>query len=181
MEYIQVVSNIVLSALSVLLAALSMVFIVLTLRQNNRLIEESTRPYIGVSFLNLNNGTPIYEIVVKNYGQSAGKITHFETDVDLRKYVLGHAGLPLFEGIEGMSLMPGQALISAVDYTGLRANNIDLITFHLSYAGPAGVYSECCEVGVAVNANLVQGRCSTDGAEMKTISYSLQTITERLV
>ena len=40
--------NIVLSVLSFILAAISIVTVVITLRQNNKMIENSTRPYVSI-------------------------------------------------------------------------------------------------------------------------------------
>lgn len=58
--------SIALSILSVVLVVVSVVVSVLTLRQNSKMIEGSTRPYIGVSSLQVNNGSPIFMIAVKN-------------------------------------------------------------------------------------------------------------------
>ena len=58
--------SITLSILSVALVVVSVVVSVLTLQQNNKMIEGSTRPYIGVSSLQVNNGSHKFMIVVRN-------------------------------------------------------------------------------------------------------------------
>ena len=45
---ISTIVNIILCVLSFILAAISVVTVVITLRQNNKMIEESTRPVISV-------------------------------------------------------------------------------------------------------------------------------------
>ena len=43
---VSTIVNIILCVLSFILAAISVVTVVITLRQNNKMIEESTRPFI---------------------------------------------------------------------------------------------------------------------------------------
>ena len=51
---VSTIVNIVLCVLSFILAVISVVTVVITLRQNNRMIEESTRPFISaVSYTHL--------------------------------------------------------------------------------------------------------------------------------
>ena len=83
--------SITLSILSVVLVVVSVVVSVLTLHQNSRMIEESTRPYIGVSSLQVNNGSPVFALTVKNYGASMGRIVSFECDYNLADFKIGRA------------------------------------------------------------------------------------------
>ena len=133
--------------------------------------ESSARPYIGVSSLQVNNGSPFFLISVRNYGASAGLINGFSCSKPLGDYCLGDRGLPLFEGIEGTTLMPRQKIVCAMDYKKLRADAIDSLSFTVRYA--FGV------VGVSMNANIVQGRAANE-EPLKDISYALQTITEEI-
>ena len=66
--------NITLAVLSFLLAAISIVTVVITLRQNNKMIENSTRPYICIYFDYTQFGEPTGYFVVKNFGASAAYI-----------------------------------------------------------------------------------------------------------
>ena len=107
--------SIALSILSVILVIVSVVVSIATLRQNSKMIESSARPYIGVSSLQVNNGSPFFLISVRNYGASAGLINGFSCGKPLGDYCLGDRGLPLLEGIEGTTLMPGQKIVCAMD------------------------------------------------------------------
>lgn len=75
--------NIVLCILSFLLAAISVITVVITLRQNHKMIENSTRPYICVYGQSINPGNPQFYLVIKNFGSSAATITKFEYLPDL--------------------------------------------------------------------------------------------------
>ena len=78
--------SIALSVLSVILVIVSIVVSIATLRQNSKMIESSARPYIGVSSLQVNNGSPFFLISVRNYGASAGLINGFSCSKPLGDY-----------------------------------------------------------------------------------------------
>ena len=79
---VSTIVNIILCVLSFILAVISVVTVVITLRQNNRMIEESTRPFISVYTDEINAGDPFFYLVVKNFGKSTAYITKFEYDFD---------------------------------------------------------------------------------------------------
>ena len=172
--------SIALSILSVVLVVVSVVVSVLTLRQNSKMIEGSTRPYIGVSSLQVNNGSPIFMIAVKNNGASAGKIASFKCNRNLADYDLGPDSRPLLRGIEGTMLMPGQKVISAIDYHAMRDAKVDELIFTVGYSCGRKSYEDVSVVGVSMNANIVQSRADNKNDRLKDISYALQTISERM-
>ena len=51
--------NIWLCIFSIILAAISIVTVIITLRQNNKMIEASTKPVISVYTQEINSGNPI--------------------------------------------------------------------------------------------------------------------------
>lgn len=65
-DKVQVVGIIVSAVISVIAIFIS----VLTLRQNSKMIEESSRPVISIYSQSINAGTPMLFIVVKNFGSS---------------------------------------------------------------------------------------------------------------
>ena len=150
-----------------------------TLRQNSKMIESSARPYISVSSLQVNNGSPFFLISIRDYGASTGLINEFSFNKALGDYCLGNRGLPLFEGIEGPTLMPGQKIVCAMDYKKLRADAVDSLSFTVRYAFGGKQYKDVSVVGVSMNANIVQSRV-TNKDTLKDISYALQTITEEI-
>ena len=172
--------SITLSILSVALVVVSVVVSVLTLQQNNKMIEGSTRPYIGVSSLQVNNGSPKFMIVVRNYGASAGKIALFKCNRNLADYDLGPDSRPLLQGIEGTTLMPGQKVICAIDYHAMRDAKVDELIFTVGYFCGSKSYEDVSVVGVSMNANIVQSRANNKNDRLKDISYALQTIAEHM-
>ena len=78
--------NIVLSILSLVLAATSIVIVILTIRQNNKMIKNSTRAYVVVYGSYVNYSQPQFYLVIKNYGNSGAIIKSLTCSIDLSKY-----------------------------------------------------------------------------------------------
>lgn len=171
--------SIALSMLSVILVIVSVIVSIATLRQNSKMIESSARPYIGVSSLQVNNGSPFFLISVRNYRASAGLINGFSCGKPLGDYCLGDRGLPLLEVTKGTTLMPGQKIVCAMDYKKLGADAVDSLSFTVRYAFGGKEYEDVSVVGISMNANIVQGRVANK-EPLKDISYALQTITEEI-
>lgn len=174
---VQTISNIVLSTLSTLLVVISVVIAVATLRQNSKMIESQSRPYIGVSSIKMNNGTPIFELVVKNFGASSAEIVRFTCDTDLARYYPGDER-PLFHGIEGTTLMPGQSLICGLHHRKLFDDGIESLRFNVKYKWNGKEFEDESVVGVSVHENITQIRVLNNDDAMKNISFALQTIAE---
>lgn len=65
--------NAVLCILSFLLATISVVTVIMTLKQNTKMIENSTRPYIVAYGRYTNFQDPQYYLIIKNMGQTRSK------------------------------------------------------------------------------------------------------------
>ena len=57
--------NIILSILSFILALISIITVVITLRQNHTMIENATRPYLCIYGQSINPGSPEFYLVIK--------------------------------------------------------------------------------------------------------------------
>ena len=68
-DWVQI-SGIILSTTVGFIAILISIF---TLRQSNKMIEESSRPIVSVYTNTFNPGMPMFYLVVKNYGQSSAQ------------------------------------------------------------------------------------------------------------
>lgn len=66
--------NIILSILSFLLSAISVITVVITLKQNNKMIEADTRPYVVAYLIYEEEAERIY-FCVKNFGRSSAIIS----------------------------------------------------------------------------------------------------------
>ena len=171
--------SITLSILSVILVIVSVVVSIATLRQNSKMIESSARPYIGVSSLQVNNGSPFFLISVRNYGASAGLINGFSCGKPLGDYCLGGQGASLARGHRGHYADARAEDRMRDGYKKLRADAVDPLSFTVRYAFDRKEYEDVSVVGVSMNANIVQGRV-TNKEPLKDISYALQTITEEI-
>lgn len=107
---ISVIVNIVLSILSFILAALSLIFVIITIRQNNKMIESSTRPYVVV-YNDLVNGaaTPIQFLIIRNFGQSAATIQSLE----ITPKVHVRYSDEIFKYMKNQVIAPGQSYSTA--------------------------------------------------------------------
>ncbi len=166
---------------SFILSAIAIIISVLTLRQNSKMIEESTRPYITIysnvtDFQNL-----VYYLVLKNFGQSGAEITSFKCNQDLSKYCyddVKFARVP-FKNIEGTFLTPGQMFKYPIDSTKLK--DAEPLKFEISYKSSTHTYIEKITVNCAADLGVLHLRASTQGKELKAISYALQDIGERFL
>ena len=94
--------NITLAVLSFLLAAISIVTVVITLRQNNKMIENSTRPYICIYFDYTQFGEPTGYFVVKNFGASAAYIDSLTYNDVIKRHPKSLADIStIFDGLSG--------------------------------------------------------------------------------
>ena len=101
---ISTVFNIILSVLSFILAALSIVFVYLTLRQNNKLLYANSRPYLSVYFAYEENNTELF-ICIKNCGNSSAIIHELEIIPDI---IIMNLSIQQF--LKGSMLAPGQQI-----------------------------------------------------------------------
>lgn len=159
--------SIVLCILSFLLAAISIVTVVITLRQNHKMIENATRPYIAISYETtcLAKNEPKRYIVVKNYGQSAAEIKSVSC-VGLQN----EAFLDQFNNLKDSSLAPMQRRIYYLQ-DSIDSKKNGPVTFSYTYFGNGKQYTESTIVQLNVGSLISR----TDKE-----SYPLQEIVERL-
>ena len=79
----ETIINLILSIASFVLAATSVITVVITLLQNRKMIEASTRPYLGIYTASSNIGKNRIYLILKNYGQSSARIEELSADIDL--------------------------------------------------------------------------------------------------
>lgn len=171
--------NIALSTLSVLLVIISVVTVIITLRQNQKMIENSSRPYITlhIGILQCSTITPYF--IFKNFGQSAAIITSFSCNRDLSECALRKDCIP-FEGIIGSTICPGQSMLYAINLKDIKNNDLPFV-FDFSYTANSKSYAEHIVISPQAYKHEVHARVSTKGEEIRTISYAIQDIAEKLL
>lgn len=171
--------NIVLCILSFILAVISVITVVITLRQNYKMIDNSTRPYVVVYSAVTNFQNPDYYICVKNFGQSGAIITKFSCDIDLKKYSYNKKIIP-FQHLPNTFIAPGQSFICNINPIELFKEPHPL-TFDIEYKSNGKQYTNNFTINIQADADLIHTRASTKDKELRIISYTLQDIAERLL
>lgn len=97
-----------------MLILVTVIAVWLIIRQNSKLIEESTRPYIAVSFDNTDNhfgDTCSGVFVIHNYGKTSAAITRFQYPDILKTQPSSEQ----YQAVRGMTLSPGQSILLPYD------------------------------------------------------------------
>ena len=165
--------------ISLFTSIVAIVVSVKTLKQNNQMIEDASRPYITIYSSVTNFQEPSYYLVLKNFGQSGACITRFSCNRDLSKYSERDIVIP-FENIVGTFLSPGQTLYTCIDHLKLFEDKSPLL-FDIEYKLSAHTYTESISVNILADQDMVHTRAATDNRELRAISYSLQEIAERML
>ncbi len=178
--------TIALSIASFVLAVFSVITVIQTLKQNHRMIEESTRPIINVYTTQINTGSPELYFVVKNFGHSAATITQFTADCDFRDFLRGHNHYsdeqkeyfnPI-NNLNGALIAPGQSRICSLEFKDCPKE----VTFELRYQSGAGkTYMEKMTVDLRAGTGTVIGKQAGKTAEdhLMHISYTLQELLQK--
>lgn len=177
----QLISNIILSSVSVLLVIISIFIAIGTLKQNSKMIENSTRPYVGFKIERINTGTDRALFVLKNYGSSAAMVKEFDLGINLGSVRVMQTEFGPFENIKNTTLLPNQSLTTTFDYNALKelAAELNVSIIYESLEGKS--YAESYPINIRMNSGMTYSRTSTKNGELKSISYSLQEIVERLL
>ena len=170
--------NVTLCILSFILAAISVVTVVITLRQNHKIIEESNRPYITIYGDEANFSSPQFYLIVKNFGKTGAIINSLECDVDLSKYSF-QTGITPFQNIVGTLIAPNQNIVCNIDNLKLGADNISVVNFTVSYSSNGKVYCEKYPVNYLALKKNITLKASTKDKELKAISYALQEMVQK--
>ena len=164
--------------LSFILAAISVITVIITLRQNNKMIESESRPYIAIYGDMTNFANLQFYIIIKNFGKSGAIIKDFSCDVDLTKYNYGITVTP-FECIKGTLIAPNQNIVCSIDNKKLTADNIGVLNFNIVYEFYGKTYNEKYSVNYAAFRKNLTTKTSTKGKELQTISYTLQEMVQK--
>lgn len=167
--------NIVLCVLSFVLAAISVVTVVITLRQNSVMIEESSRAIIGIYGEAINPGSPMFYFVIRNFGRSLAVITKFETDFDFSNCYGFSTDTDFLSGLNGCSIAPGQSRICRLNYDSITRP----ITFKLEYRSIGKTYSEQMTIDLKAGVAMVNPKIATTDRELHAISYTLQEMLQK--
>ena len=123
---------------SFLTALVAIIISLVTMRQNSKMIEESSRAIISIYPQSINTGTPMLFIVIKNFGNSPAIIHKFDYDFDFTDCYKFRSERDYLKDFVGSTLAPGQSRICGLDYTKLTRP----VTFSLEYQSGSKKYRE---------------------------------------
>lgn len=162
---------------STIVSIIAIVVSVKTLKQNSKMIEESTRPYVVVCGKTANYQEPRFYLIIKNYGSSGATITKFKCDHDLADFSYSSENVP-FKNICGTFIAPGQSFITNLKVKKLFSEELTL-HFQIEYKTEFKTYCENMDIVLNSFKDLIQTRAATNGKELKIISYTLQDLVEK--
>lgn len=168
--------NIALCILSFVLAVISIITVVITLLQNSKMIEGSTRPYLCIYGESVNCGIPFFYLVIKNFGNSAATITQFDYTPDLRDcYGTKTECRDFLRDLSSATIAPGQSRICKLDYSKIQSP----IEFKIAYQSATKTYHEHFFVDIKSGTSMLTGKVATKEEELRTISYTLQEMLQK--
>lgn len=145
-EIISIIVSTIVSIIAVVISLKSLKQSRITNEQNNRMLEESTRPYITIYLDAITLCEQSSYFVLKNFGNSPAIITKFEYDPALKQTRQKEEILQRqFDYVEHIVLAPGQAKLLQYDVTKLPSNEL---TFHISYLAKNTEYHETITMDV---------------------------------
>lgn len=165
--------------ISLVTGIVAIVISVLTLKQNSRMIEESSRPYVVVYSTVTNFQEPFYYLVIKNFGQTGALITNFEVNHDLSNFSYSKEHVP-FSRLKNSFLAPGQSLCCSLDKSKLFENPVTL-DFSIEYSANKKKYAETFSIDARLHSGQLHTRACTKDKELRNISYTLQEMAERML
>lgn len=170
-DWIQFVGVIV----SMFVGIASIIIAVVTLRQNSKMIAESSRPYVVVSFER--TFQRLY-FVIKNYGQTGAYINKFDCLTGQFKEKLQSEKMTdQIEAIEGTFLAPGQKLCLVF----FMPFDIENVVFNVEYSASKKKYVEIFSLHIPLKLPVSRGHTSRGGQpdHLKDISNCMQEMVER--
>lgn len=166
--------------LALVVGLASIIISVLTLRQSNKMIEESTRPVIAIYGESINPGSPTFYLVVKNLGQTSAFITKFDYDFDFMTMNCypGSNKIDFLKQLVTASLAPGQSKVCLLEYQNIKTP----VTFSIEYKSSSKTYKECITVNLKAGTSMLAAKFgSQEGTELKAIAYTLQEILQKSI
>lgn len=171
--------NIVLCILSFALAVISIITVIITLRQNSKMIESSSRPYLSIYVSHIYCTDCIDYLVLKNFGNSSATIIDFHCNVDLKTAAYDGTHIP-FEHIVDQSICPNEKFSVPLKLYEL-CKNTDKLSFSVRYSSGKKCYSENISISLPAFADYPIMSADPKGRELEALSRSLQDICEKML
>lgn len=154
---------------------------VLTLRQNSKMIEESTRPYILIYKDTISINTPTEYIVIKNFGSSAATITSLKFDLKKFKTIfIGRNNDFDLINFSNITLAPNQKYYFPINTKEIKFKKLN---FDIIYKNSTKTYQDSFEINLKQDHITPFNKQHKIGnkpeSEIITISNTLQELIKR--
>ena len=164
--------TILLGVITALTAIISVVISICTLRQNSKMIESTSRPYIAIEVAHVANS---YYLKLRNYGNSMAIIDGIEINENVQDLLIGPSKA-FFKQIEGLSMPPAYTLMNCIHGDEIKGKDNQLLKFKIKYHSSTGKkYVEQQELDFRFYRIAMEARRSiTDKNASEMIAKSLQ-------
>ena len=142
--------SLILSAFTAFTSVAAVIISVLTLRQNAKMIENSSRPYINIYGLSTYIEQRCYYIIIKNFGQSSAHVDFFSCDCDLKTLSYHTEDVP-FSNIAGTTISPGQSYRAVIDFDKVTGKKLEYLHFSIQYSSSLRSYFEVIPLKIDAN------------------------------
>lgn len=160
---------------SLITSIIAIIISVVTVRQNSKMLEESSRAIISVYTQSISTGTPMLYLVVRNFGHAPAIIQKFDYNFNFENCYRFRADRDYLKDLIDATIAPGQAKICTIDY-----NKIDRpVTFSIEYTSIGKSYSDFFTIDLTAGVDIPTPKTATKGAELRAISYTLQEILQK--
>lgn len=156
--------------LSLITSTTAILISIITLRQNSKMIEESSRAVIGIYSDSINPGVPMLYLVIKNFGNSQAVITKFDYDCDFTDCYKYRVERDYLKDLVNSSLAPKQSRVCLLDYEKLFRP----VKFDIEYISCGKTYTDSFTIDLKAGTSMPTSKYATDNKELQSISYSLQ-------
>lgn len=139
-EIINIIVSTFVSVVAIVISLKSLKQSKITIEQNNRMLDEATRPYITIYLDAVTLCEQSSYFVLKNFGNSPAIITKFKYDPALKQTRQRSSLLQeQFDFVEHIVLAPGQSKLMQYDVSKLPS---DTLTFNIAYLSNKTEYHE---------------------------------------
>lgn len=167
-------------ALITLISVITSIAIALTtLKQNSKMIEESTRPCVIFYKDILDINSPIDYLIIKNVGNSIAYIT----SIEYNQKVIDSLNKDFSNLREALKYLQNCTLAPNQNYKipiRIKDCNIDTIEFTINYHNNAKCYSEKCLIYLKQDCKVTYVKQHQSNNELQVISNAIQELIKRL-
>ena len=170
--------NIWLCILSFFLAAISIVTVILTVQQNSRMIEASTRPYITVYGQEIitDENLPTFYLVIRNCGQSTAYMSKFLYNYNFKGCYCIHSDKDYLQEMNHAVIAPGQSRICTLDYKKIAQE----VEFDVGYKSETGkTYEGHFNIDITAGTAMPVAKLGSEAHSVQNISYTLQEMLQK--